>query len=70
VRSGQREAGCTMIKFRRAPRDCSMTGGTIMVEIVGDMIRVIDAFKRSLVAGIAVGRSAGIPLRVATLALQ
>jgi len=51
----QREICLVVIEGRRIPRSRCMTLRAVMIKVVGDMIRVSDAFECSLVTGIAVG---------------
>jgi hypothetical protein len=56
----QREQGFTMIERCRTPSIHRMTGQTIMIKIVCDMIRICNRIKISLMTGKTIGRKSGV----------
>jgi len=68
--AGQRKLCLVVVECSRRPRGCGVTLGTIMVEIIGDVIRVGHGIIVLLVTGIAIGWSTGIAVSMTGNALQ
>ena len=58
VRAKQREVRQAVVETVCRPVDGRMTNCAVVVEIVGYVIRIDDAFKSGLVAAVTLGRSA------------
>ncbi len=54
MRAGQREIRVVVIEVRIIPVTCVVTHGTVMVELLGDMIRVVCSLVIGLMTGPAV----------------
>ena len=57
VRSRQRELSLTVIEGRRFPRGRTMALSAIVIEVVGCVVRVLDAGVSGVVTGVAIRRS-------------
>jgi len=65
VRAGQRKSRLVMRECRGDPGCRRMALRTVMVEIVGDMIRIINPRKRGLMTGVTVSCCSGEACSVA-----
>lgn len=52
VPAREREPGSAMIESRRRPCRSGVTGHTIVVKVVGCVVRICDSFKVALMAGV------------------
>jgi hypothetical protein len=65
VSARQRERGRAVVEGRRVPGSGRVTGGAIVIKIVGHVIGIGHTCEISLMAGIAVGRRVDVSRRMA-----